>query len=233
MIYQTNTTICDWMWLLNAIDSYRKTTLFHLPKGAWWTQNGTGGFLQVIGVEKLRRRTNGDWLERPGFSNDTEHLLVRLFVESTIWIFFFFFSSSSSSSWLLLLLFHFCRPCPNHCCFNCQCQSLKAWTAMRRSTDVCRPDHQAITKLPLRRDTRTPPRSALWRIPLISSSVTRGRACGEGRLGGLNILGLFGALKLEIHGLTAIPSAGEVSHPAISDDQKLHGSAVLLGFLEG
>ncbi|CAL1146643.1 unnamed protein product [Cladocopium goreaui] len=44
------------MWLLNAIDSYRKTTLFHLPKGAWWTQNGTGGFLQVIGVEKLRRR---------------------------------------------------------------------------------------------------------------------------------------------------------------------------------
>ena len=138
---------------------------------------------------------------------------------------------SSSSSWLLL--FHFCRPCPNHCCFNCQCQSLKAWTAMRRSTDVCRPDHQAITKLPLRGDTRTPPRRALWRIPLISSSVTRGRACGEGRLGGLNILGLFGALKLEIHGLTAIPSAGEVSHPAISDDQKLHGSAVLLGFLEG
>ena len=153
MIYQTNTC----MWLNVAIECYwfvETYTLFHRPKGAWWTQNGTGGFLQVIGVEKLRRRTNGDWLERPGFSNDTEHLLVRLFVESTIWIFFFF--SSSSSSWLLLLLFHFCRPCPNHCCINCQ--SLKAWTAMRRSTDVCRPDHQVTLE---RRYTHSTEKRAL------------------------------------------------------------------------
>ena len=189
MIYQTNTTVCDWMWLLIRTEKAPFFTVQREPGGP----NCCGGFLQVIGVEKLRRRTNGDWLERPGFSNDTEHLLVRLFVESTIWIFFFFSSS--------------CRR--RGCCCGCCCCSIfvdRVLIIVASIVNHWKLEHQCadprmfaapITKLPLRGDTRTPPRSALWRIPLISSSVTRGCAtCGEGRLGGLNILGTCWCLKV-------------------------------------
>lgn len=55
----------DCMGLNVAIDSYRpKTPFFTSHGGSRSVDKVMGGFLQVIGVEKLRRPSaRGDWLE--------------------------------------------------------------------------------------------------------------------------------------------------------------------------
>ena len=160
-IYLTNT--CKW---LNAgIDPYRE--FFSPLQGAWWTRNcrsrRSSGSKSCEGAWGLLGRVKRQVLAKIPNICCFDCLLNLIFWSLLLLLLLL----------LLSLFFHSCQPRAHHW-INANHSKLSHQCADPRMFAF------PIAKLQtLRGDTLTPLRSALWRIPLISSSATRGHAsCG-------------------------------------------------------